>query len=159
MTKKLEQSICFMNTVDYGLHKCDLGVVPSMDVRLMIEAVTLMLNPKDVKHLDFITSERDYFFVESSKWKTDNCIELLRFLQWKLDIANDDACLQWVSTEYICMRTMQCRQTVYKLKKKPYLKEGIHYKKLTPHKNSPIFWNFTKLRKAFKENEDYLQWY
>ena len=51
-----------MNTVDYGLHKCDLGVVPSMDVRLMIEAVTLMLNPKDVKHLDFITSERDYFF-------------------------------------------------------------------------------------------------
>ena len=35
-------------------------------------------------------------------------------------MANDDACLQWVSTEYICMRTMQCRQTVYKLKKKPY---------------------------------------
>ena len=148
MSKKLEKSICFSNSIDYGLHPCDVGVLFSMDIRIIIEALTFMMNPNSVTHDAF------------DNWtgtNIDKCQDIINQLNFKMRIANEDALLEWVTTNDMVWRNMSCRQTVYQLKKKPYLKEGYHYKQTTPHRNSPTLWHYSRIRAALKENEDHLK--
>ena len=58
MLKKLEKSICFSSSVDYGLHPCNVGVLLTMDIRIIIEALTLLMNPNSVTHNVLITGQK-----------------------------------------------------------------------------------------------------
>ena len=150
MLKKLEKSICFSSSVDYGLHPCNVGVLLTMDIRIIIEALTLLMNPSSISHNAF----DNWTEVSPSK-----CQDIINFLNYKMKIANEDALLEWVTTKDMAWRNMSCRQTIYKLKKKPYLKEGYHYKQETNQKNSPTLWHYSRIRTALKENEDHLKFF